>query len=110
MHRPSVNEESWFREQEARRQQDRRAEVEHRREVEERKRLGEYLLEKGYITLLNLEAALQRQQHLASRGRRVVLGELLIEMNLVRGPQVQEALLHQRQALTDGAAYVEIRR
>ncbi|MEB3283768.1 MAG: hypothetical protein VKN33_00580 [Candidatus Sericytochromatia bacterium] len=96
MHRPSSNEAIWFREQELRRQQDGVDAASHRREVLERKLLGEYLIEKGYMSASQLDFALQRQQFLALGGRRVLLGELLVEMSLVRPAHIQEALTLQQ--------------
>lgn len=97
MHKPSVNEETWFRGNEARVRQDQLAAAAHRREVADRRRLGEYLVGQGYLTQVNLEAALTRQQALALRGQKVLLGELLVQMKLANPQQVQEALAHQRQ-------------
>lgn len=96
MHRPNSNEAIWFREQELRKQQDQVDAATHRREVFERKLMGEYLVDKGYLSASQLDFALQRQQFLALGGRRVLLGELLVEMNLARPAQVQEALSFQQ--------------
>lgn len=59
-------------------------------------RFGEYMVAKGIITEVQLEAALRRQQDLARRGRYMWLGEILIEMNYARPSQVQEALAVQK--------------
>ncbi|MEB3222721.1 MAG: hypothetical protein VKS61_11640 [Candidatus Sericytochromatia bacterium] len=97
MHRPNVNEETWIRGREAQQRADRLAAEAHRREVAERRRLGEYLVGRGYLSPANLDAALTRQQILALRGKRVLLGELLVEMRLAQPQQVQEALASQRE-------------
>ncbi|MBI6546019.1 MAG: DUF4388 domain-containing protein [Cyanobacteria bacterium NC_groundwater_1444_Ag_S-0.65um_54_12] len=59
-------------------------------------RLGEYLVAKGTITEVQLEAALRRQSELARKGRYLWLGEILVEMNYVRPSQVQEAMAIQK--------------
>lgn len=59
-------------------------------------RFGEYMVAKGIITEVQLEAALRRQQELARRGRYMWLGEILIELNYARPSQVQEALAVQK--------------
>ncbi|MEB3328198.1 MAG: hypothetical protein VKQ33_03070 [Candidatus Sericytochromatia bacterium] len=97
MHKPSVNEQTWFRGNEARVLQDRQAAEAHRQEVAERRRLGEYLVARGYLSEVNLDAALTRQQVLALRGQRVLLGQLLVQMKLAQPEQVEEALSHQRE-------------
>lgn len=61
-------------------------------------KFGEYMVAKGYITKVQLEAALQRQQELARRGRYLWLGEILVEMNFVRAGQVQEAVAYQKRS------------
>lgn len=96
LHRPNSNEAIWFREQELRRQHDQLDAASHRREVFERKLMGEYLVGKGYLSDSQLDFALQRQQFLALGGRRILLGELLVELNLVRPTHVQEALAFQQ--------------
>lgn len=59
-------------------------------------RFGEYMVAKGIITEVQLEAALRRQQELARRGRYMWLGEILVELNYARPSQVQEALAVQK--------------
>jgi hypothetical protein len=97
VHKPSVNEETWFRGNESRLRQDRLAAEAHRREVAERRRLGEYLMGRGYLSEVNLDAALTRQQVMALRGQKVLLGELLVQMKLANPQQIEEALAHQRE-------------
>lgn len=64
--------------------------------TESKFRFGEYMVAKGVITEVQLEAALRRQQELARRGRYMWLGEILIEMNYARPSHVQEALAVQK--------------
>jgi hypothetical protein len=59
-------------------------------------RFGEYMVAKGVITEIQLDAALKRQQELARRGRYMWLGEILVELNYARPSQVQEALALQK--------------
>ncbi|MEB3203667.1 MAG: hypothetical protein VKP57_03110 [Candidatus Sericytochromatia bacterium] len=59
-------------------------------------RLGEYMVAKGIITEVQLEAALRRQSELARKGRYMWLGEILVEMNYARPSQVQEAMAVQK--------------
>ena len=46
-------------------------------------RIGEYLIEQGLLTSAQLELALKRQQELRERDERRLLGEILVELNLV---------------------------
>ncbi len=59
-------------------------------------RIGEYMIAKGIITEVQLEAALRRQAELARKGRYMWLGEILVEMNYARPSQVQEAMAMQK--------------
>lgn len=59
-------------------------------------RLGEYMVAKGIITEVQLEAALRRQSELARKGRYMWLGEILVEMNYARPSQVQDAMAVQK--------------
>lgn len=59
-------------------------------------RIGEYMVAKGIITEVQLEAALRRQSELARKGRYMWLGEILVEMNYARPSQVQEAMAMQK--------------
>jgi hypothetical protein len=97
LHKPSVNEQTWFRGAESRLRQDQQAAEAHRREVADRRRLGEYLVGRGYLSEANLDLALTRQQVLALRGQKVLLGELLVQMRLAHPHQVEEALANQRE-------------
>ena len=46
-------------------------------------RIGDYLIEQGFINQEMLEAALQQQQALASQGQRLLLGQTLVQMDLI---------------------------
>lgn len=59
-------------------------------------RFGEYMVAKGIITEIQLQAALNRQAELARKGRYMWLGEILVDMNYARPSQVQEALSVQK--------------
>lgn len=70
--------------------------LEHLRNTQSKFRFGEYMVAKGVITEIQLDAALKRQQELARRGRYMWLGEILVELNYARPSQVQEALALQK--------------
>lgn len=57
--------------------------------------IGGYLLEDGAITLSDLDRGLDLQLHLASQGREMRLGEVLIEMNIITPEQLERALARQ---------------
>lgn len=63
-------------------------------------RFGEYLVAKGVITDVQLQAALNRQAELARKGRYMWLGEIMVDLNYVRPGQVQEALTAQKRQNT----------
>ena len=46
-------------------------------------RLGEYMVDQGFITSANLQAGLKRQKELASVGEKLMLGQTLVHMGLV---------------------------
>lgn len=58
-------------------------------------RIGEYLIEQGLLTPPQLETALNRQRELAARGQRRLLGQTLIEMNLVDRETLDRAITRQ---------------
>lgn len=58
-------------------------------------RIGEYLIEQGLLTPPQLESALARQRELAARGQRRLLGQTLIEMNLVDRETLDRAITRQ---------------
>ena len=70
--------------------------LEHLKNTQAKFRFGEYMVAKGVITEIQLDAALKRQQELARRGRYMWLGEILVELNYARPSQVQEALALQK--------------
>lgn len=70
--------------------------IEHLKNTQSKFRFGEYMVAKGVITEIQLDAALKRQQELARRGRYMWLGEILVELNYARPSQVQEALAMQK--------------
>lgn len=70
--------------------------LEHLKNTQSKFRFGEYMVAKGVITEIQLDAALKRQQELARRGRYMWLGEILVELNYARPSQVQEALALQK--------------
>jgi hypothetical protein len=70
--------------------------IEHLKNTQSKFRFGEYMVAKGIITEIQLDAALKRQQELARRGRYMWLGEILVELNYARPSQVQEALALQK--------------
>ena len=70
--------------------------LDHLKNTQSKFRFGEYMVAKGVITEIQLDAALRRQQELARRGRYMWLGEILVELNYARPSQVQEALALQK--------------
>lgn len=70
--------------------------IAHLKNTQSKFRFGEYMVAKGVITEIQLDAALRRQQELARRGRYMWLGEILVELNYARPSQVQEALALQK--------------
>jgi signal transduction histidine kinase len=66
-------------------------------------RMGEYLVQKGLISEENLQKALDYQQEQTSRGNTVLLGQALIDLQLLDRPELDQAvteqILHLRSAL-----------
>ncbi len=67
---------------------------------DERKRaipgfIGGYLYEAGWITLEQLDTALDRQLELSARGKTLRLGEVLVEMGAISREQLEQALERQ---------------
>lgn len=58
-------------------------------------RLGEYLIHQGIITAEQLEVALARQKELAAKGERRLLGQTLVEMDLVTRPTIDRVITSQ---------------
>lgn len=57
-------------------------------------RLGEYLLEKGYITTTELNRALRIQKKMAATGEQVLVGELLVDLGLISREKLDLAITH----------------
>ena len=58
-------------------------------------RMGEYLIQKGLITPENLQRALDYQQEEVAQGKRPVLGEALVALNLIERSQLDQAVTEQ---------------
>jgi len=58
-------------------------------------RIGEYLIEQGFITHEMLEAALQRQKDLDSQGHRLLLGQTLVQMDLIDREMLDKVITQQ---------------
>ncbi len=54
--------------------------------------IGGYLYEAGWITVEQLDAALDRQLDLNAQGRTLRLGEVLVEMGAISQRQLEQAL------------------
>jgi signal transduction histidine kinase len=57
-------------------------------------RLGEYLLEKGFITKAELNRALHIQKKMAASGDQVLVGELLVDLGLISREKLDQAITH----------------
>lgn len=53
--------------------------------------LGEYLVEQSYITPQQLELALAEQLRLDQRGLRMSLGQILVRLNMISQPRIDQA-------------------
>lgn len=58
-------------------------------------RLGEYLIQKGLITPENLQKALDYQQDSTAKGKPVLLGQALIDLNLLKQADLDQAVTEQ---------------
>ena len=58
-------------------------------------RIGEYLIERGLLSEEQLQSALARQKELADQGTKRLLGQTLIEMNLVTKETIDGAITTQ---------------
>jgi signal transduction histidine kinase len=58
-------------------------------------RIGEYLLEQGLLTPAELDEALQEQKTLAEEGKKVLLGQTLVQMEMVDRETLDRAITHQ---------------
>jgi signal transduction histidine kinase len=58
-------------------------------------RMGEYLIQKGLINAENLQKALDHQQEELSKGNSVMLGQALIDLNLIEHAELDQAVTEQ---------------
>ena len=58
-------------------------------------RMGEYLIHKGLITAENLQKALDHQQESMARGAPILLGQALIDLELLERAQLDQAVTEQ---------------
>jgi hypothetical protein len=64
------------------------------------KTIGQYLVDEGVLTPAQVDAALERQRAMASRGEQRRFGEVLLEMRLATAAQVQAAIDRQQRERT----------
>lgn len=57
--------------------------------------LGEFLVEKGYITPQQLELALAEQLRLDQKNHHLSLGQVLVRLNMITVPQIEQAAKEQ---------------
>lgn len=76
-------------------------------------RLGDYLVESGLLSEINLKLALEQQAILRKQGRHQLLGQLLVEMGFIDRPTldraVTEQILRLRSALEESNRSLELR-
>ena len=70
-------------------------------------RFGEFLMKKGYITVAQLEDALQRQKELSATGIRETLGQVLLEMQVLTRQQLELASVEQVQDLQNALRQIK---
>jgi signal transduction histidine kinase len=58
-------------------------------------RMGEYLVHKGLITVENLQKALDYQQESMAKGNPILLGQALIELNVLERAELDQAVTEQ---------------
>ena len=58
-------------------------------------RMGEYLIHKGLISSENLQKALDYQQEATANGRPILLGQALIDLNLLERAELDQAVTEQ---------------
>lgn len=58
-------------------------------------RIGEYLIKQGQLTSEQLDRALERQKELGDRGEKRLLGQTLVEMDLVTSKTIDRAITSQ---------------
>lgn len=57
--------------------------------------MGEYLIQKGLVTAEDIQKALAHQQEETARGNNVLLGQALIDLNLLSQPDLDQAVTEQ---------------
>lgn len=57
--------------------------------------MGEYLIQKGLVTAEDIQKALVHQQEETARGNNVLLGQALIDLNLLSQPDLDQAVTEQ---------------
>jgi signal transduction histidine kinase len=76
-------------------------------------RLGEYLVQTGDITEMDLQKALDYQKEQQKGGQRCLLGQALVDLNLLTRHQIDHAvteqIIHLRNALEDANRFLERR-
>jgi len=76
-------------------------------------RLGEHLIRRGLITLEDLQRALSFQSEKLQAGERILLGQALMDLNLLTRQQIDHAVTEQiiqlRNALEDANRFLESR-
>lgn len=76
-------------------------------------RMGEYLVQKGLVRAEDIQRALGHQQEEAARGNPILLGQALVDLNLISRPDLDQAVTEQiiqlRSALQATNRSLEIR-
>lgn len=76
-------------------------------------RIGDYMVDRGWVSPEHLASALQRQDELRQQGRTVLVGELLVEMGYVNKATLDRAVTEQiirlRAALEESNRTLELR-
>lgn len=76
-------------------------------------RIGEYMIEQGVISSQDLQRALKHQQISAAKGRSVLLGEALLELELINKETLDQMITSQifklHTALSDANQYLQQR-
>ncbi|MDP2974620.1 MAG: hypothetical protein Q8N45_00255 [Anaerolineales bacterium] len=76
-------------------------------------RLGEYLVQQGYIRADNLKQALAYQREEQNNSRGILLGDALMELKMIDRPILNQAITEQilqlRQGLADTYHHLESR-
>ncbi len=76
-------------------------------------RLGDYLVEKGYLSQSDLQVAIQKQQKMRADGKMLLLGQVLTELGMISKSQLDRAITEQimqlRSALQSANQHLEER-